>query len=99
MDSKLAAQIQKADLIIWDEIVMCARYCFEAVERTLREIMSDLHILYGGKCILFIGDFRQILPVVSKASRGMIVHMCLKLSFIFPELQVLHLNVNMLLKS
>ncbi len=99
MDSKLAAQIRKADLIIWDEIVMCARYCVEALERTLREIMNDSHILFGGKCILFSGDFRQILPVVPKASRGMIVHMCLKSSFIFPELQVLHLNVNMRLKS
>ena len=80
MDSKLA------DLIILDEIVMCARYCFEAVESTLREIMNDSHILFRGKCILFSGDFWQVLPVVPKASRGMIVQMCLKSSFIFSEL-------------
>ena len=60
MDSKLAAQIRKADLIIWDEIVMCTRYCIEAAQRTLREIMNDAHILFGGKCIMFSGDFRQI---------------------------------------
>ncbi len=99
IDSKLAVQIRKADLIISNEIVLCAPYGIEAVERTLREIISDLHNLFGGKFILFSGDFRQILPVVTKASRRMIVHMYFKSSFCFSELHALHLTENMRLKS
>ncbi len=99
LDFKLAAHIRKADLIIWDEIATCVRYCIEAVERTISEIMSDDHILFCGKCILFSGDFRQILPVVLKESQGMIVHMCLKPLFIFSELHVLGIIENMQLKA
>ncbi len=99
LDSKLAANIRKADLIIWDEIVLCARYCIEAVERKIREIMSDDHILFSEKYILFSGDFQQILPVIPKASRGMIVNMCLKSSLILSELHVLRLIENMHLKD
>ena len=57
--------------------------------------MSDAHILFGGKCILFSGDFRQILPAVPKASRRMIVHMFLLSSFSFSELHVQNLTENM----
>ncbi len=32
---EISSTDSKADLIIWDEIVMCARYCTEGVERTL----------------------------------------------------------------
>ena len=99
LDSELAAQIREADLIIWDEIIMCARYCIEAVDRTLREIMRTNGVLFGGKCVLLSGDCRQILPVVPKASRGMIVHMSLKSSFIFQELRVMHLTENMRLQA
>ncbi len=64
MDSKLADSICRAHLIIWDEIVICVRYCIEAVDKTLRTIMQLPNVPFGSKCILFSGDFRQILPVV-----------------------------------
>lgn len=99
LDSALAARIREADLIIWDEIVMCVRYSVEAVDRTLRAIMDAEDIPFGGKCVLFSGDFRQILPVVPKGSRGMIVHMCLKSSPLFSDLTVLRLSENMRLKK
>ncbi len=80
LESALAAKIRDADLIIWDEIVMCIRYCIEAVDRTLRAIMKNPSVPFGGKCILFSGDIRQVLPVVPRGSRGMVVHLCLKSS-------------------
>ena len=58
LDPKLATQIQEADLIIWDKIEMCARYCIEAIELTLREIITHVQLLFSRKCILFSRDFR-----------------------------------------
>ena len=99
MDSTLAQEIRDASLIVWDEIVMCMRYCIEAVDRTLRAIMKNLTVPFGGKCILFSGDFRQILPVVPKGSRGMIVHLCFKSSPLYPHTRKLHLKQNMRLNA
>ncbi len=99
LDFALAAEIREADMIIWGEIFMCGRHCIEAVDHTIKAIIRNTALLFGGKCVLLGGDCRQILPVVPKASRGMIVHMCLKSSFIFSELRVLHLTENMRLKA
>ena len=61
-------------LIIWDEAPMDHRYAFEAVDRSLKDILSinDLSLTntpFGGKTILLGGDFRQILHVVSNGRR------------------------------
>jgi len=36
---KVAELVRKADLIIWDEAPMMHRRTFEAVDRTLRDLM------------------------------------------------------------
>ena len=46
--SELSQEMREADLIIWDEVVICNRYCIEAVERTLRDIMRT-EVSFGGK--------------------------------------------------
>jgi len=53
---------------------MTHRHAFEAVDRTLRDLMKTVNPLlenkpFGGKVIVFGGDFRQILPVVIKEGR------------------------------
>ncbi|OMO80354.1 DNA helicase PIF1, ATP-dependent [Corchorus olitorius] len=65
----LAILIQQTSLIIWDEAPMIHRNCFEALDRSLRDIMSVIgrnreHRPFGGITMVFGGDFRQILPVV-----------------------------------
>ena len=40
--STLALLIQKAKLIIWDEAPMMHKHCFEAVDRTLKDILKSL---------------------------------------------------------
>ncbi|CAN1760455.1 hypothetical protein LINPERHAP1_LOCUS7531 [Linum perenne] len=61
--------LKAATLIIWDEAPMIHRLSFEAVDRTMCDLMdtplswSD-YKPYGGKTVLFGGDFRQTLPVV-----------------------------------
>nr|KAJ0214502.1 hypothetical protein LSAT_V11C400174020 [Lactuca sativa] len=46
---------------------MVHKHAFEALDRTLRDVLSfgnvrNSHIPFGGKVIVFGGDFRQILP-------------------------------------
>ena len=41
VNSDLALMIQKAEIIIWDEAVMTHKHVYMAVDRTLRDIMSQ----------------------------------------------------------
>lgn len=63
--SPLANLIITAKLIIWDEAPMMHRYCFEALDQTLRDILrfkntSSSDKPFGGKIVVLGGDFRQI---------------------------------------
>ncbi len=83
----MASLLQVARLIIWDEAPMTHRHAFEAVDRTLRDLMKAVDPLleekpFGGKVVVFGGDFRQILPVVIKGSREDIVGSCLRRSIL-----------------
>ena len=60
-----------ATLILWDECPMMHSHAFEALDRSLRDIMGQVNPIskdmpFGGKIIVFGGGFRQILPVVKK---------------------------------
>ncbi len=77
-NSDLASLLQVARLIIWDEVPMTHRHAFEAVDRTLRDLMKAVDPLleekpFGGKVVVFGGDFCQILPVIVKGGREDIV--------------------------
>ncbi len=78
---------------------MCVRYCIEAVDKMLRAIMQIPTVPFGGKCMLFSGDFRQIVLVVPRGSRGMIVHLSLKSSPLFPEMHTLTSSENMRVRA
>ena len=63
---------------------MMNRYAFEAVDRTLRDIMKAIDPNlegkpFGGKFVVFGGDFWQILPVIVKGRREDIVINVMKL--------------------
>lgn len=73
-DSPREYLVRAAKLIIWDEAPMMHRWCFEAADRSLRDIMSKNDPLnefrpFGGMTVVLGGDFRQILPVVRKGTR------------------------------
>jgi hypothetical protein len=57
-----------ADLIIWDEASLIHQDVADTVSRTLIDIMSDIRP-FGGKTVVFTGDFKQLLPVV-RGGRG-----------------------------
>ncbi|CAN0898455.1 ATP-dependent DNA helicase PIF1 [Linum grandiflorum] len=63
----LAQLIQETTLIVWDEAPMVHRLSFEAVDRTICDIMNKPttgpdYKPFGGKTVLLGGDFRQTLP-------------------------------------
>ncbi|GAU45376.1 hypothetical protein TSUD_89960 [Trifolium subterraneum] len=91
----LAHLIRRAKLIIWDEAPMMHRYCFEAVDRTLKDIMQQKEFPFGGKVVVLGGDFRQILPVVPKGTRHDIVHSTINSSPLWRFCEVLTLTTNM----
>ena len=102
--SDLAALLSKTKLIIWDEAPMMHRHCFEALDRTLRDILrvtnpNSNNIPFGGKVIVFGGDFRQILPVITGGTRQDIVHASLNSSYLWDHINVLRLTKNMRLRA
>ncbi|CAI8593928.1 unnamed protein product [Vicia faba] len=85
-----AELLRQAKLIIWDEAPMANRFCFEALDRTLRDVMStynNSNEVFGGKVVVFGGDFRQILSVISKGSRSDIVHTTINVSYIWHSVE------------
>jgi len=69
--------LKETKLIIWDEAPMQHRYGPEAVDQTIQDLLENHDSLFGGITILFVGDFRQTLPVIPRGSRAQIVDACL----------------------
>uniref|UniRef100_A0A2N9GSG7 ATP-dependent DNA helicase n=1 Tax=Fagus sylvatica TaxID=28930 RepID=A0A2N9GSG7_FAGSY len=99
-----AELMTKVSLIIWDEAPMAHRYCFEAVDRSLRDILrftntNSVNKPFGGKTVVLGGDFRQILPVVPKGQREDIVDASINRSYLWKFCKVFTLTQNMRLQQ
>ncbi|XP_076890293.1 uncharacterized protein LOC143541329 [Bidens hawaiensis] len=90
-----AQLVSEAKLIIWDEAPMIHKHAFEALDRTLKDVLNYDTLAFGGKVIVFGGDFRQILPIVQNGSRQDIVNSSLSSSYLWSECKVLRLTKNM----
>ncbi|KAF7810236.1 ATP-dependent DNA helicase pif1-like [Senna tora] len=102
--SDLAELMVHTKLIIWNEAPMAHRHCFEALDRTLRDIMHSQNAAlakhpFSGKVVVLGGDFRQILPVIPRAGREDIVLASLISSYLWPSCKVLSLTKNMRLSQ
>ncbi|GJV52664.1 DNA helicase [Tanacetum coccineum] len=87
--------LRQTDLIIWDEAPMNDRRCFEALDRTLKDISNSPNTLFGGKSIMLGGDFRQTLPVKKKASKAEILDASITSSYLWPKFKTYTLMENM----
>ncbi|KAG3112923.1 hypothetical protein PI125_g7775 [Phytophthora idaei] len=97
--SHLKGLIQKASLVIWDEAPMTHRHAFEAVDRSVRDLMGNDDESFGGKVFVLSGDFRQVPPVVVRGTPAQTIDACLKSSTLWPKFQQLHLRENMRVMS
>jgi len=95
-NTQLADLLHQTSLIIWDEVPMQHRYCFEAVNRKLNDISNTFeNALFGNIPILLSGDFAQIAPIVPCGNRAATIRASLQSSFLWPHFQILHLTLNM----
>ncbi|XP_022014851.1 uncharacterized protein LOC110914362 [Helianthus annuus] len=85
-DDDVADLLKKTKLIIWDEAPMNHKHAFEALDRTMKDIFK-CEMTFGGKVMVFGGDFRQILPVVPNGSRRDIVNASITSSYIWKEIK------------
>nr|GEV05639.1 DNA helicase [Tanacetum cinerariifolium] len=94
-NTNVASLLAETSLIIWDESPMNDRRCFEALDRTLRDVLDAPEKLFGDKTIVLGGDFRQTLPVKKGASKPEIVSASIAASELWPHFKVYKLTENM----
>nr|CAH7764830.1 unnamed protein product [Callosobruchus chinensis] len=94
LGSPAAKLLKETHLIIWDEAPMTKCHDIVVVDRLLQDIMKN-KLPFGGKTLLFAGDFRQILPVVVNGSRNDIIKASIKHFSMWPNFTQLQLAHNM----
>ncbi|XP_060855219.1 uncharacterized protein LOC132932888 [Metopolophium dirhodum] len=94
MQSERAQKIRNAALIVWDEAPMSPGLQLTVVDRLLRDVMAS-ELPFGGKTMLFAGDFRQILPVVRRGTRAEIVMSSIKENGLWRVMERFNLVQNM----
>jgi hypothetical protein len=89
--------LHRAVLIIWDEVTMTKRHA-ESLDRSMQDIMGSA-LPFGGKVVVFGGDFKQVLPVVARGTRTQITDATLLRSYIWKDIRKISLTRNMRAKS
>ncbi|XP_019096478.1 PREDICTED: ATP-dependent DNA helicase PIF1-like [Camelina sativa] len=98
--SDLATLIKEASLIIWDEAPMMSKFCFKSLDKSFSDIIKNRYNKgFGGKVVVFGGDFRQVLSVINGAGMAEIVMSSLNASYLWDHCKVLKLTKNMRLLS
>ncbi|TVU06803.1 hypothetical protein EJB05_46838, partial [Eragrostis curvula] len=73
---------------------MTKRQSIECLDRSLQDIMG-CDEPFGGKIMVFGGDFRQVLPVVPRGTRAQITNATLQRSYIWEWIRKVRLTQNM----
>jgi hypothetical protein len=100
MKSQRAEVIRAATMLIWDEISMADKQAVQCADALCREIMRLQDPLlekvpFGGKLMVFAGDWRQLLPVVVRGGRAQVFNTCMKRSILWQDVTVMNLTRNM----
>ena len=99
--SQLAELLNKTSLIIWDEASMVNKLCFEALEKTLRNILRDKYENsadrpFGGLTLVCGGDLTNTTNY-SKGTRSDIFDAALNSSPLWHFFSIYELKENMCL--
>ena len=92
--SHLIDTLKKMSLILWDEAPMANKIYFEALDRTLRDILrhknvNNIERPFGGMTMVLGGDFCQILSVIPKGRRHNIVTASIKRSYLWRDIHII----------
>jgi hypothetical protein len=92
--------LNKTSLIIWDDAHMAHRNYFEALDKSLRDILrctneNSERMPFGRMIVVLGGDFRQILLIVIKGRREHILNTSIKHSYLWKHFTVYKLKQNM----
>jgi len=80
---------------------MAHKFFFQTLDQSLTDIIKEKNPnqIFGGKVIVFGGDFRQILPVIPRGSRSDIINETINSSYLWPSCEVLTLTKNLRLQA
>lgn len=56
-------RMMKMDVLFWDEVSMVNHEAIDCVDRSLQRLMQT-DAKFGGKAVVFTGDFRQLTPII-----------------------------------
>ncbi|OSX79796.1 hypothetical protein BU14_0071s0050 [Porphyra umbilicalis] len=94
----VAKMLKKTKLIVWDEASMAHRHCFEAVDRSIVDVMGP--DVASQITWLVCGDFRQVPAVVPKGSIAEIIRASLRKSpLMWSRFTRMQLTTNMRVKT
>ena len=92
-NSDRGRMFQQCKLLVWDECTMSHIRAIEALNRTMKDIKSNQSMV-GGMVVLLAGDFRQILPVITKGTPADEINACLKASTLWQHVKKFNLTTN-----
>ncbi|GBP59480.1 ATP-dependent DNA helicase PIF7 [Eumeta japonica] len=92
--SERGRMLQQCKLLVWDECTMAHKRAIEALDRTIKDIKGNRHIM-GGMVVLLAGNFRQTLPVINKGTPADEINACLKASVLWVHVKKFCLTTNM----
>lgn len=78
---------------------MTKRQTVEALDNSLWDKRDQPDLSFGEKTIVFVGDFRQVLPVVRRGSRARVVDASQRWSYLWDSISHLKLVSNMQTQS
>ena len=94
LNSNESKLIKMAKVLIIDEVSMMDYKVLDLIDRYLRELMGNDEP-FGGKLILLMHDFRQILPVIPRGNRAAVVSASVKYSDNWENFTACSLSENM----
>ena len=93
-DSPEGELLLQAELIVWDEITMAHKHLLSAFDASMRNL-TGVQLPWGGKMIVFAGDYAQCLAVVRRGNRSQIVNGQACKSDLWRNVTTMKLTLNM----
>lgn len=82
------AKFKAAAVIFIDEDSMMSNFILSAVHRCLQRVTGCYSKPFGGKVMVLGGDFRQLLPVVPRAPKAVVIQNSILKNPLWDEFQV-----------